>query len=163
MEHSISGMWSTSWTYRLYCTHQMGLRKTATSSTQIFHHLCVPDKSHIARMICWPFGPGEIVVFLSCQKHNLKYYNYRPQTKSVVRSCFYTCLSVILFTGGGGCYDVTSCYGQHHPVQHQPLDSIPPESTTPPLPLPGQHVSGQHHPFPFNRRVVRILLECFLV
>ena len=34
-------------------------------------------------------------------------------------------LSVIVFMGVGGCYDVTSCYGQHYP-----LDSTTPWSTS---------------------------------
>ena len=69
-------------------------------------------------------------------------------------------VSVILFTGGRGCYDVTSCYeqhlltGQHHPLdstpQTAPLRQHPSESTpwTAPLPWtappPGQYFV--HHP-----------------
>ena len=54
--------------------------------------------------------------------------------------------------GGGVSYDVTSCYGQH-----SPLDSTSSTWAAPPLPL------GQHHPLPVNKGAVRIILECFLV
>ena len=58
------------------------------------------------------------------------------------RSCgkvMFLHLPVILFTGGEGCHDVTSCYGTH---------------------------LGRHFPRPpppVNKRAVRILMECFLV
>ena len=89
---------------------------------------------------------------------------------------------------GGGCCDVTFCYGQH------PLDSSnPPGQYHPPLdstiPSGQHHPPGQHHPYPsappappppdstpprttplldsttpflVNERSVRILLECLL-
>ena len=53
-----------------------------------------------------------------------------------MHSC-YTCQSVMLFTRGRGCYDVTSCYGQYPPPgQHlQTVLMPPPESEQPPPPF----------------------------
>ena len=52
--------------------------------------------------------------------------------------------SVILLTRGGGCYDVTRCYGQQHP-QHPRSQTAP----SPPAPRqhpahPGQQARGTH-------------------
>ena len=79
---------------------------------------------------------------------------YRPQANFGTRYCFYTCLSVILSVGEGGCCDVNSCYGQQNPLnitpfiasprQHHPLDSttpktVPLNSTTLNSTTPRQH------------------------
>ena len=52
-----------------------------------------------------------------------------------MHSC-YTCQSVMVFTRGRGCYDVTSCYGQYPPPgQHLQIALMPPpESEQPPPP-----------------------------
>ena len=69
---------------------------------------------------------------------------------------FLHCLSVILFTGAGGCHDVTSCYGQHHPEDGTPKDHNEinyegwhsPENSTPlrVTPLRTASPSGGHLP-----------------
>ena len=52
-------------------------------------------------------------------------------------------LSVILFTGERGCYDVASFYGQHHPPgQHHPSRWTALAPLIPPL--TGQHPSSQN-------------------
>ena len=57
-----------------------------------------------------------------------------PPANKVWGKVMFLHLSVILFTGGAG-YDVTSCYGQHHPPgQYHPLSLAAP---------PNQHPSGQ--------------------
>ena len=50
----------------------------------------------------------------------------------------------------GGCYDITSCYGQQPP---QPLDSTPPLQPA----HPPDSASS------VTKRTVRNLLECFIV
>ena len=56
-------------------------------------------------------------------------YHYRPQTKfAKVRLCFYTCLSVILFTGGVP-GQVTP---KVHPRQVHPPGQVHPPAGTPP-------------------------------
>ena len=93
---------------------------------------------------------------LACRISNVWRYSYHPQTKLRKGNVFYTCVSVILFTGGEGSHHVTSCYGQHHAF-----------ARTGPHP-PGWHAQGWHsplgwHPLTVNKRAVRILLECFLI
>ena len=73
---------------------------------------------------------------------------------AATRYCFYTCLSVILFTGGGGVWTppwADTPLGRHPPVHaeiHTPLPSACWDTRPPPRPL---------------QRTVHILLECFLV
>ena len=92
------------------------------------------------------------------------------------RLCFYTCLSVILFTGrGGGVAPLhagmhTNTQVRHPQVRHHSSQTPPPGQTP-----PGQTPSKVKHPrgpkadtpTPWRRRpllrTVRILLECILV
>ena len=72
--------------------------------------------------------------------------------QSLQRLCFYTCLSVILFTGGDVC--LSACWDTHPPGQTPPLDRHP-RADTP----PAQCMLGDTG----NKRAVRILLKCILV
>ena len=80
-----------------------------------------------------------------------------------------TCLSVILFTGGGG-YDITSCYGYHHPPGQHPAPRTAPPPTQHLCPVQQPPCTGPWTAPPLldstplvNKQAVRILLECFLV
>ena len=102
------------------------------------------------------------------------------------RQCFYTCLSVILFTGGSVC--PSACWDIHTPRADTPHGQTPQAGRHPPprqthIPT-GQTPLGRHppgrHTFPLDRhlprqthtsllsrrlllRTVRILLECILI
>ena len=66
------------------------------------------------------------------------YHHYRPQRSLGQGNVFYTCLSV-----HGGCYDVTSCYGQHHPLA--PTQPAPPPGQNPrTAPPPPRSTSGRY-------------------
>ena len=68
--------------------------------------------------------------------------------RSLRRLCFYTCLSVILFTGVGVSVKV---HAGIHPLG---ADTPSPWGQTPPGCMPGDT---------FNKRALRILLECIVV
>ena len=110
----------------------------------------------------------------------MNFFLFTARKRSLRRLCFYTCLSVILFTGG-------EVPGQVHPPgrytppwagTHPPRAGTPPDRYTPlgrytplagtpprqvhPLadtPTPEQCMLGDTG----NKRAVRILLECILV
>ena len=101
---------------------------------------------------------------------------FTARKRSLRRVCFYTCLSVILFTGGGqylGRYPPGlgtpprrtryTPWDQVHPPGRYPLGPgtpPPPGPGTPPLQVPPkQCMLGDTG----NKRAVRILLECILV
>ena len=109
----------------------------------------------------------------------MNFFLFTARKRSLRRLCFYTCLSVILFTGG-------EVPGQVHPPgRYTPLGRYtPPRAGTPPdrYPpwagtLPWQaHPQGRYTPWQIhqppeqcmlgdtgNKRAVRILLECILV
>ena len=90
--------------------------------------------------------------------------------RNLRRLCFYTCLSVILFTGGST-WAGTPPPRQAHPLavhppmgRYTPLGSYTPREATP----PGSYTPRQVPPRSVcwdmvNMRAVRILLECILV
>ena len=111
---------------------------------------------------------------------NIKYYCVFVTTRkrSLWRLCFYTCLSVILLTGGGGCGGSTQAgtppwAGTPHWAGTPPGQVQPPGRYTPwagTAPTPRQvHSPGQVHPpgnacwDTVNKRAERILLESILV
>ena len=110
--------------------------------------------------------PSETQAKDSCENpHKTRTYNvpkdqYLPSATKLRKLCFYTCLSVILFTGGG----LYQCMlGYHsprtrHPQTRPPWGQAPPRAGTP---------WGPGTPPPTTRRLllrtVRILLECILV
>ena len=77
--------------------------------------------------------------------------------RSLRRLCFYTCLSVILFTGGclPQCMlgNTPTPGNRHKPPPHPGADTTQEEAS------PAQCMLGDAG----NKRVVRILLECILV
>ena len=82
-----------------------------------------------------------------CQhsEYHLNEHIITARKRSLRRLCFYTCLSVILFTGWG------------LPGQVHPRAGTPPGRYTP---LPGRYPPPLA---PVNKRAVRIPLECILV
>ena len=98
-------------------------------------------------------------------------YPFLPSAMKLRRSCFYTCLSVILFTGGGGGGCLSACWDA--PRSRPPRTRHPPGAGTPRADTPPSrhthpeqtHTPGNRHP-PSRRlmlRTVRILLECILI
>ena len=86
--------------------------------------------------------PGTSQLIITARKQSLR------------RLCFYTCLSVILFTGGGVC--LSACWDKPpHPGTRPPPQSRHPLEQTP----PEQCMLGDTG----NKRAVHILLECILV
>ena len=89
-------------------------------------------------------------------------YIFTACKRSLRRLCFYTCLSVILYMGGGVC--LSACWDSRLPPPEQtyPWEQTSPQEQTPP---PGadspltQCMLGDTA----NKRAVRILLECILV
>ena len=91
---------------------------------------------------------------------------FTSRKRNLQRLCFCTCLSVILFTGGGGVS--ASVHAGIHPPWHTPPRTDTPWANTP---LGVDTPPGSKHPPPAqcmlgntaNKRAVRILLECILV
>ena len=80
---------------------------------------------------------------------------YRPQTKLRKGNVFYTCLSVILFTGEG--WAVCLQAGIHPTPRQTPLSRYPPRQT-PPCPV---H-AGIHTPCPVHAGIHTPPAQCML-
>ena len=106
------------------------------------------------------------------------FIRFLPSATKLRRLCFYTCLSVILFTGGGGLPQCMLGYhtplNRHPPTQDQtphrdqaaPRTMHPPPGTRHPHPRPGPGTPPRDQALPSRRlllRTVRILLEWILV
>ena len=90
---------------------------------------------------------------------------FTARKRSLRRLCFYTCLSVILFTEG-------EYLGRYTPSRYTPQAGTPPGTGTPPgryTPWAGTPPQDQVPPEQCmlgdtgNKQAVRILLECILV
>ena len=143
----------------MYLIHMEYRKYQINIATCLWHkHANVCVKIVNLLFLCYVFYLTSFKDFITARKRSLR------------RLCFYTCQSVILFTGRGVC--LSACWdskppgadppGADTPQEQTPLEQTPPGTDTPAqadTPPPAQCMLGDTA----NKWAVRILLECILV
>ena len=127
--------------------------------TLVFQRACILWTFFVHSKNIVPFVLIQLISIFTARKRCLR------------RLCFYTCLSVILFTGGVSASVHAGIHtspppGSRHPHPREQAD-IPPQEQTPPeidtlreqTPHPAQSMLGDTS----NKQAVHTLLECILV